>query len=204
MRKLFTMVALLVILGTAVSSAAQSLPAHPNGKLEAMRLRLNNREAKLQGWKNDAKSQISLAFTVGLLGLIVSALQGGKDGWFRILSVVLGLCVGAITLFTNIVYVADYHTLRRSVAQASRITENLETIVGNFDPGQNAENQTAVEVEFETQCGKFDQIEEKILGINPASAWITKQIGRIASNWGRVRASGFDSTALDFEKPSKR
>jgi hypothetical protein len=164
-KKPFVLLAGIAILAFCLPCFANS--DVPSQRFQSMQARLQHREAIVRDWQNQARQQMILAVTVGLLGLVVGLLQGSTKNWTRALTVFLGFCVSAITLCTNKIYSADYRTLQRSVNEAQLVIENLQSILGNFDPSQSLENQLQLEGEFKKECAKIDLIGEKILGIDP-------------------------------------
>jgi hypothetical protein len=158
-----------------------------------MHERLTRRQAVVSGWEKQATQQIYLSFAVGLLGLIVSALQGTSKPWTRILTAALGFSVSAVTLFTNKVYTADYHTLQKSAAEARPLIEGLQEDIVKFELAQSPGNQSAIEIEFSTECGRIDQIEQRILGGASPSQEPPKNAGNLFRAW--VAYAQFKPTA---------
>jgi hypothetical protein len=131
-----------------------------------MQDKLTARQSEVDGWEHQSEQQVYLSVAVGILGLLVSALQGSARTWTKALTVGVGFLISALTLLTNKVYTADYRTLERSVVQARPILEHLQGIILKFDPSQTPQNMLAVEAEFDTTCNKIDLIAQKMLGID--------------------------------------
>jgi hypothetical protein len=69
--------------------------------LEGMQERLNRHRKTINNWSSDATQQIAFSIMVGLLGLVVGAVQGTDKKWAKGLTIGLGFTVSAITLFTD-------------------------------------------------------------------------------------------------------
>jgi hypothetical protein len=157
-----------LVLVSAIPCLAES--ASPSTRLKSMQNRLDRRQAIVNEWVVDSRQQIFFSVTVGVLGLAVGLLQASRKPWARGLTIGLGFCVSAITLFTNKVYVADYRTLQKSVAEATPIIEDLQAIMFTFDPTQSPENQRDVEAEFLTKCQRIDRIWQRLQGVETPSS----------------------------------
>lgn len=168
MSKALASTAVAIALLTAVPCPADTGAQSP--RAQQMQQRLDRRVRTVSHWQSQASQQIAFSLTIGLLGLVVGALQGSTKGWAKGLTVAGGLAVSAITLLTNKVYLADYRTMQRSVDQATPILEDLSEILATFDPSQTLQNQLAVEAEFKSKCGKIDQIGQKLLGVEPSQS----------------------------------
>ena len=166
MRNTFAACLLVFVLATTCPSDDGSSSL----RLKSMQQRLERRQAIVNGWGSEARQQIFFSVAIGMLGLVVGLLQASRKPWAKGLTVGVGFCVSAITLFTNKIYTADYRTLQKSVIEATPIIEDLQAILLTFEPTQSVENQKATEVEFVTKCGKIDLIVQRLQDLGTPSS----------------------------------
>jgi hypothetical protein len=143
----------------------------------ALQQQLERRAGTVHKWSLQAKEEIALSFAIGLLGLLVGALQGSQWTWTKKITVASGLAISVMTLCTNTFFPADYRTLQICVSKANTILGQLEFALANFDPAQSSANLQAAESDFMDKCGKIDLIEQNMLGKGQSSDGTSKQPG---------------------------
>src|SRR5262245_28904536 len=73
------------------------------GSDEASQLRtlLHKGEVQVEKWEKTASTIIALTVLVGVLGIVAGALQKSSSNWCKIATVIVGLCISALTLVLN-------------------------------------------------------------------------------------------------------
>jgi hypothetical protein len=91
---------------------------------------------------------VYLALAVGCLGIIIGACQSGSNKVVRWTTVGLGLIVSIITLCTNTIYSADYHTLGRAIHSVHPLLESMRHDIELYDPAMSAADFKTLQTEF--------------------------------------------------------
>lgn|SRR5262249_38158266 len=131
-KKILSRVSLaLVILSLIVPSICLA-----QGSDEASQLRtlLHKGEVQVEKWEKTASTIIALTVLVGVLGIVAGALQKSSSNWCKIATVIVGLCISALTLVLNTAFSADHRQLRRLAVEGREIITDLDLMISSGIP----------------------------------------------------------------------
>jgi hypothetical protein len=115
----------------------------------------------------------ALGFLVGLISLKIegkssadsnSSESSPKSSALWVYSVrAMSISVGVITVVTPFLFLADFRTLRRSVARANPIVESMANALDNYQiPDLQEQDRHDIQIDFYESVGRFDSLAQEL------------------------------------------
>jgi len=108
-----------------VNFAAIAQDAQGNTGLSMINRLFEEKQAQIHEWERNANIALMMVIVVGIVSAIVAFLQKFQFNRNKVITAVLGLIVAIITVIDANVF-PDHHTLRKKIAEASLILEDVK------------------------------------------------------------------------------
>ncbi|WP_148046533.1 hypothetical protein [Pseudomonas vranovensis] len=113
--------------------------------------------AQLETWRSSYQWQVTLTIMVGVMGLVAAALQGLSSNYVKIITVVFGLIISAVTYAVNTLEMTNYKQISLSISKVEKIVLKMEAARLNYKTFKKPDNELAAE-EFQKQYARFQTI----------------------------------------------
>ncbi len=140
LKNCLAIVALLGIFTVSADAFQDALGASPvSGLRQQFQRVVNDKEQEVGDWERQARFQMALVLTAGILGLIVGALQKSDKKTSRAATAALGAAMSALTLINSTLFETDHRTLRAKARKARDILEETRVQLAHEPALENLE-----------------------------------------------------------------
>lgn len=148
----------LAIFVVLVVATLTSGSANADALLDAMRDQHQEKIDFLRGQIAWSRVIAGFAIAIGVLGIVVSAIQTYRNQAVRITTAVFGVTIGALTYTTNVVFDADHRTYKHRIHLATGLLEQIELMLANPGPMDTYERRESFRAKFSEKLNQVNDL----------------------------------------------